>query len=503
MSDDDNSRVPGRVPSGVPGLDAILHGGFFRGGVYMLLAGPGSGKTILGSQIAFRHVAAGGRALFVTLLTESHSRLLGFLKNLEFFDPSCVGASLSYVTGYQVLEKDKLKGLLGFLRKIVRDHKATLLVIDGFIMAGASGTSELEGKKFVHELQVFAELAGCTTLLLTGASRKGDEYALRTMVDGLVELRHDPFGMEQARTIEVSKFRGGGILTGRHLFEITDAGLTIHPRTESRFGKTLPHVDRALVPPATFDVDGLDEMLGGGLRSGSLTMLLGTPGSGKTLLGLSFLTAGAQAKERGLYFGFFETPADLCRKSDAIGLALTRNTKRGAIELEWHSPLDAIADALADRLVDSIRRRGIRRLFIDGLGGFRESLVYAERSSRFFRALCDELRSLGVVTVLSDEVLTAGKLDAPEPGLTAMLDNLLILRHVEDGVHLRQFVSVIKTRDAIGDSSPREYSIGPHGFVVVPASASADHTPASPTRGRPARRRRAAEPKKASSGRRR
>jgi circadian clock protein KaiC len=77
MSDQDEeaSKTFDRIPTGLPGLDDILYGGFYRGGVYMLMARPGSGKTILGNHIAFRHVAGGGRALYVTLLAESHSPL--------------------------------------------------------------------------------------------------------------------------------------------------------------------------------------------------------------------------------------------------------------------------------------------------------------------------------------------------------------------------------------------------------------------------------------------
>jgi circadian clock protein KaiC len=64
MSDTDDAtpQTLERMPSGLPGLDEVLCGGFFRGGVYMLLAKPGSGKTVLGNQICFRHVASGGRA---------------------------------------------------------------------------------------------------------------------------------------------------------------------------------------------------------------------------------------------------------------------------------------------------------------------------------------------------------------------------------------------------------------------------------------------------------
>ncbi len=473
MSDSDPPKTTlQRVPTGIQGLDAILCGGFLRGGVYLLLAQPGSGKTILGNQVCFRHVASGGRALFVTLLTESHARLIANMQNFAFFDPACVGAAMLYVSGYQALQEDKLKGLLVFLRKIVRDHKATVLVIDGIVTAGAMAESELETKEFIHELQVFVELIGCTAVLLTGPSERAEQYALRTMVDGLLELHLDSAGMETVRSIEVTKSRGSRSLLGRHLLEITDAGISIYPRAESHLGQSVKRPDPTLSPPAAFGIKGIDTMLDGGLRSGSITMVLGTPGSGKTLLGLSLLAAGATEGESCLYFGFFETPADLCRKAEAIGLGLARHVKSGRVEIIWQSPLAVIADGLAERLLATVRERGIRRLFIDGLGGFKDSLVYGGRSTRFFTALCNELSSLGVVTLLSDEPHSLGELEVPDHGLTAMLDNVIFLRHVELRAQLHNLVSVMKMREGAGDPSLREFSIGVRGFEVSSASST-------------------------------
>jgi circadian clock protein KaiC len=464
--DDDSIHRLERVPSGVPGLDAVTRGGFFRGGVYMVLARPGTGKTILGNQICFRHVATGGRAIVVTLLTESHSRMIAQLESLAFFDPAIIGASLSYVTGYKALEAEGLKGLLALLRDVVREHRATFLMIDGLVTAGSMAESEIELKKFVHELQAFVELVGCTTLLLTGTGLRGNQYPLQTMVDGLFELHLDSIGMEAARTIEVSKFRGSAVQLGRHLFEITDAGITIFPRTESRRSRPADRGDVAHAPGATFGVAGLDAMLDGGLSSSSITMVLGAPGGGKTVLGLSFLARGAKAKEEGLYFGFFETPQDIIRKGEALGLGLGQYVNHG-LHVMWQSPLDFIADALAERLLSAVRERGVRRLFLDGLVGFTDTLVYPERSRRFFAALFNELRSLGVVTVLSDETRSPGELEVPEHGLMSLVDNVVFLRHVEKGRRIERLVSVMKMREGPNDDSVRQYAIGTRGFVVT------------------------------------
>ena len=69
-----------RFSTGVPGLDTILGGGVFEGGIYIIQGAPGAGKTILGNQICFAQAAQGRNALYITLLAESHARMIGHMR---------------------------------------------------------------------------------------------------------------------------------------------------------------------------------------------------------------------------------------------------------------------------------------------------------------------------------------------------------------------------------------------------------------------------------------
>ena len=70
-----------RLKSGIAGLDSILRGGFLTGGNYLIMGPPGVGKTILGNQLCFHHIAAGGRAIYLSLLAETSRRLLDQLQS--------------------------------------------------------------------------------------------------------------------------------------------------------------------------------------------------------------------------------------------------------------------------------------------------------------------------------------------------------------------------------------------------------------------------------------
>ncbi len=80
-----------RLPTDIPGLDEILHGGLFEGGVYIFEGPPGAGKTTLANQIAYgAHARAGKKTLYMTMLAESHSRMLQHMSGQTFFDPHAV-----------------------------------------------------------------------------------------------------------------------------------------------------------------------------------------------------------------------------------------------------------------------------------------------------------------------------------------------------------------------------------------------------------------------------
>ena len=73
---------------------------------------------------------------------------------------------------------------------------------------------------------------------------------------------------------------------------------------------------------ASTGIPGLDDILGGGLPSKHLYLIEGSPGSGKTTLGLQFLRRGAQDGEKGLYITLSETATELRTVAASHGWSL-------------------------------------------------------------------------------------------------------------------------------------------------------------------------------------
>ncbi len=473
MNDSEVIRLE-RVPSGVPGLDVILGGGFLKGGLYIIQGTPGTGKTTFGNQICFSHVAGAGHAVYVTLLAEYHARMIQHLGAMTFFDASKIPDQLTYINGLDALHETGLKGLVSVLRKEVTSHQASILVIDGIVSVRRAAADDQAFNEFIHQLQAVAIGTGCTVFILTSAKSDAVEPE-HTMVDGIIELTDQLTGWYAASSLQVVKFRGSDFLRGRHAYKITNGGLVVHPRIEALLSRP-SRPDEGGEGSISSGIPQLDTMLGGGVPEASTTMVMGPSGTGKTTLGLGFLSASTE-ESPGLLFGFYETPKRLHAKIAAVCPALTGLVAAGTVEIMWQPPTADLLDAYGERLLAAVKQRGVKRLFIDGLGAFETAAAASgvTRISMFLTTLMNEMRVLGVATLYTLEVpdVMGPSIRTSIGDLSSLAENLILLRFVEVGAQLHRLISILKVRDSQFDQSLHEYWTTSNGLAIDAGSASA------------------------------
>jgi circadian clock protein KaiC len=461
----------GRLPTGVHDLDAILGGGLFTGAIYMVAGRPGAGKTILSNQIAFHHARDGGRVVYATLLAETHERLLAQLESLSFFDKETVGRGVTFLNGLGAMLDGGLPALLQLVRRMVRDHGASLLVLDGLVTAAQLAPSELDYKRFISELQTWVGMVGCTVILVTSSPVSERVAPEHTMVDGIIELSSELEKLRSSRRLTVTKFRGGAFVEGSHPYVITPGGLRVFSRFEARVVDPAGQNAEAVRADerVSIGVPGLDPALGGGLVRGSTTLALSPSGCGKTIMGLQFLSAGAEKHETGLYFGFFEPPPVLLAKGDRLGFRTGEAASRGAIFVEWRRPAELVLDALADDIIRAVDQHGVKRFFLDGFASF-SAAADSHRVAPVFTTLASMLSARGVTTMISDESreLYIQNLTVPTPGVSAIFHNIVVMRQIEvDGGHLERAMSILKTRDSAHQREVLSFDITDKGMRVL------------------------------------
>lgn len=460
-----------RLKTGVPGLDEVLGGGFFEGGIYVVQGAPGTGKTILANHICHAEAARGGRSLYLTLLSEPHDRLLRYLDELAFTDLSHVPDRIYYVSGYAELRDCGLEGICSLIRKELHREAVKLLLLDGLWVAQERVQQASEFREFVHELQGLAASTGCTMLFLTNGPTPQFSPE-QTMVDGIVELNRDVFGVRPARSLVVHKLRGTAFLEGRHFFRITSEGISLFPRLEATV--VSPTTRLASSTQLSTGLAELDKMMRGGIPARSTTLLAGPSGSGKTTMGLTFLGQSSD-EEPGLLFGCYESPDELAQKARSIGLDTDRLLASGALTFEWHRPFETNLDEMAYHLIGAAERTGARRIFVDGVGAFHLASIYPERLTAFFTALSIRLRQCGATLLCSAE---ARELFQPEDLVLAEIspvaENMILLRFAHSERALRRTLSIIKIRQSGFDENVAPFDITSQGIVLQIAPGITD-----------------------------
>jgi circadian clock protein KaiC len=424
----------------------------------MVIGPPGSGKTILGQQIAFRGAERGETALYFTGYSETHDKLLAHNRSLAYFAPEVIGTKLHMSSLPDLMEQGAAEAEHAIV-ETVRTRRAALVVLDGFRSIRGFLPDDQAAAGLLYSLGAKLALLGATLLVLVEGDAddriRGPE---QSVCDVILSLHRIVRGGGHRRQIEVLKVRGAAPLTGVHPFTIDSRGVYVYPRLES----VVPTAEPPWIGArAGFGIPALDRMLGGGLNLGTTTLSAGTPGVGKTLLGIHFLAEGARRGEPGLLAGFIENAVQLRAKAATFGIDLDAAEAAGQIQLLTMPPHDLDSDRAAWLIREHVEARGVRRVMIDSATELEGGLTAPERAPMFLAALAAYFRSrditsyftVDVPTIVGQELSFAGR------PMVALAENLLLLRHAEFQGELHRLFSVLKMRFSDFDPSVAEYTI--------------------------------------------
>lgn len=141
-----------RIPTHIPGLDEILRGGLPAHSTILLSGGPGSGKTVLASQMIYRSASPQNKAIFVSTVSEPLGRILRYTQEFEFFDPTLPGEAILYEDiGPDLLEGNGARAVER-IEELLLQHRPAFLVIDSIRALSALSESPAAARRTLFRL---------------------------------------------------------------------------------------------------------------------------------------------------------------------------------------------------------------------------------------------------------------------------------------------------------------------------------------------------------------
>ncbi len=236
-------------------------------------------------------------------------------------------------------------------------------------------------------------------------------------------------------------------------------------------------------------IKGLDEILGGGFPKGRTILVVGSPGSGKTIFALQFLHAGAAAGERSIYITFDEKPEQVKENVSEFGWDLDKLEAEGKIlfvdatpfrriratsvansEGQEHFPLyEGMPELTLAGLIETVKRlaeeEGVTRLAVDPITSLSLRYQSPVKRRRAMLKLFDALSSTGATCLITSEMRTS--MLSRKFQLEEFLSQGVVL--LRTGIHEGNVVRAIqieKMRGIAHDTQLRPYLIGGNGIEV-------------------------------------